>query len=401
MRRNIRIAMVNTASTIGGAAKIAQKLADSVSKNILDIDCELFHAENSTGNPKSAHTHSLYLKYYNVFLARILGSATVMDTGITNHLTNSASDWDVLHIHNLHGYYLNYQRLLSCFAQKPIVWTWHDMWGATGRCAFSFKCDRWVDGCYKCPNKSYYPAAWIDHAHKEFEEKQNLFNSLKNLTIVAPSDWLAEIAIQRGFKTNQIKVIPNPIDLDNFKYIPTSEAKSKLDLDQNKKYILFVAADCSDKRKGYKDFEQLICTLGLNGIAIGKVPESTYKKIKYTGEISNPQRLAEYYSAADALIVPSKADNFPTTILEAIACGTPVFAYATGGIPSQIPTFWDGLVTHNDLDMLITKVASHINDDGKNITLQNKLASHASKQWSCDKIAKQYADIYYRLTEGI
>lgn len=244
-------------------------------------------------------------------------------------------DPDIVHLHNLHGYYLNNEILFAELARtdKPIVMTLHDCWTFTGHCAYPLACGKWKTGCGKCPRIKSYPKAVIDQSRRNFKDKNRLFTLPQNVTVVTPSNWLAGLAKHSFLEKYPIKIIPNGIDLTVFR--PTvSDFKAKNGIKEGEKIALGVA-NFHDPNKGFNDFTALpkllpgcrIVLVGLSEKQISSLPEgmSGFCRIK------NPSQLAEIYSAADVFVNPTYADNFPTVNLEALACGTPVITYETGG----------------------------------------------------------------------
>ena len=250
---------------------------------------------------------------------------------------------DVIHLHNLHGYYLNVKLLFNYLKTcgKKVVWTLHDCWSFTGHCAYFDcpHCDKWQTECGKCIRAKDYPKAIFSHAKRNFKRKKQIFCGVPNLTIVTPSKWLAELVKQSFLKEYPVQVINNGIDLTVFK--PTaSDFKEKYGL-QNKKVILGVA-NVWEKRKGFDDFLELaklisddyrIVLVGVTDEQLKKLPPKVIG-IKRTNSATE---LAQIYTAADVLFNPTYEDNYPTVNLEAQACGTPVITYPTGGSVESVP----------------------------------------------------------------
>lgn len=249
---------------------------------------------------------------------------------------------DLVHLHNIHGYYLNIGMLMRYLKYKniPVVWTLHDCWSFTGHCAYfdSPKCDRWKDACGNCPRLHDYPESWLmDHSRQNLQMKKELFSGFKNLTIITPSHWLENLVNQSFLGAYPIEVIENGIDLTKFN--PTdSDLRKQYGLIDKRVYIS--VAMVWDRRKGLDDLisishqlddnEQLIL-IGLTKQQIAKLP-SNIIGIKRTNSV---EELAAFYSIADVTLVPSYEDNYPTVVLESLACCTPVVAYHTGGIPEM------------------------------------------------------------------
>lgn len=246
-------------------------------------------------------------------------------------------DPDVIHLHNLHGYYINIEVLFDYLrtCEKKIIWTLHDCWAFTGHAAFceTANCERWIAGCYDCPKKNDYPVSLFDKSTENWKKKKNLMEGIPNLTIVTPSEWLANLVRNSFLAQYPVLVIHNGVNTSVFK--PTDSAvKERLGL-QNKKIILGVAA-LWEKRKGLDDFiciskmlpaQYQVVLVGLSRKQIRHLPKSIVG-IERTNSV---KELVELYTAADVYVNPTYEDNYPTTNLEAIACGTPVVTFNTGG----------------------------------------------------------------------
>ena len=390
----MKVSMVNTEKNRGGAARMASFLAKTMNETCSDVDATLYH--NQDDIIENCH-HGLkfpFSNYVNAFLSRIGGSECVYDFSFSDKIISLAHDSDVLHVHNLHGYYLNWKKLLLSFQNKPILWTWHDQWGATGRCGFSMDCDNWKSGCKKCPHMDYYPNAWLDFASSEFKAKSEIYETAKNLHIVSPSQWLADIAIERGINPEQVSVIPNPVDVSSYIKYDKAAARNKLNLPVDKYIALFIAADCNDPRKGYEDFVESVKGLPLTPLVVGIEPVKRHEGFIYVGETRSQAKLSLYYSAADIMVFTSKADNYPNTIIECLICGTPVCAYSVGGVPSQLHNSLCHLVDFNDTSAIRKYLEVESAGAGKTPDISIELQNYATSMWSGDIIANKYRDLY-------
>lgn len=391
---DLSIAMVNTEATRGGAARMAASLVKTINSQSSGISATLFHCEDNLEVDHLVGLKRRGSRPINAGLARLGGSYAVCDLGVANELIERTKEADVLHVHNLHGYYLNFEKLLLAWKERPVVWTWHDMWGATGRCGFAFDCEGWKAGCKKCPSMETYPAAWIDRARSEFSKKGALYGQMKNLTIVSPSQWLADIAIERGFDPKKVTVIPNLVDIDRFKLIFKGEARAELNLDPEKFVVLFLASDCGDKRKGYDDFAQVTRNQPWQAIAVGKPPAEPADHILHVGVVKDQKMINRYYAAADVMVIPTYADNYPNTVIESLLSGTPVVGYNEGGVASQLDLDGCKVVEKGSVDGLINEMKSYIQSGGKTEALSCNLSGLAVNRWSPDRITDLYLDLY-------
>lgn len=246
---------------------------------------------------------------------------------------------DIIHLHNIHGYYLNYPLLFDYFKRwgGPIVWTFHDCWPYTGHCAYyDFAgCERWQTGCHNCPQLRSYPSSLMaDRSRLNYVDKYNAFTGCQNMRLVAVSDWLNYELNTSFFKGYPISTIHNGIDLSIFKPTHTSNKN------ENTKLILGVAS-IWEARKGLEEFYELrnllpynyaIVLVGLSKSQIASLPDG----ITGIRRTENIDQLVKLYSEADVFANPTLEDNYPTTNLEALACGTPVVTYNTGGSPEAV-----------------------------------------------------------------
>lgn len=248
-------------------------------------------------------------------------------------------DPDIIHLHNIHGYYINLEVLFNYLkiSNKRIIWTFHDCWAFTGHAAYceAANCERWEAGCYKCPKRNDYPTSMVDRSYYNWHKKKKVIQDIPNMTIVTPSVWLAGLVRKSYFAGYPVKVINNGVDMNTFKPVNSSEMRNKLNIG-DKKVILGVAAIWDD-RKGLSDFFKLneiidtkkykIVLVGLNKKQIEALP----KNIIGINQTDSIDELVQLYSLAEVFLNPTYEDNYPTTNIEAIACGTPVITYKTGG----------------------------------------------------------------------
>lgn len=288
------------------------------------------------GDKAGVYLHALYTR-----ISDRTGFASV-------HSTKRLITWleqikpDIIHLHCVHGYYINLPILFDYIRRKHIkvFWTQHDCWSFTGHCAYfdMVGCEKWKDGCHHCEQIVTYPTAYVDASKRNWHDKKNMFSGL-NITIITPCEWLKNVMEKSFLNQYEIKVIHNGIDTDVFRFRENS-VKEMYQIEK-KDILLGVASEWSE-RKGLKDFLGLdklidhekyqIVIVGVTAKQKATLP-STIIGIERT---NNVQELIELYSAASCFINPTYEDNFPTTNLEALACGTPVITYKTGGSPESV-----------------------------------------------------------------
>lgn len=313
-------------------------------------------------------------------------------------------DPDIIHLHNLHGYFLNVEVLFKYLksAGKPIVWTLHDCWPFTGHCSHYdyVGCDRWKTKCYSCPNKNAYPTSWLlDNSTQNYFRKKGLFTGLDSMRIVAPSGWLANQVKESFLKDYPMEVLSNGVNLAIFKpHNEIDSIKERYGL-KGKRLILGVASFWG-RHKGLDDFIRLsslipgdttIALIGLNK----KQQEGLPANIIGISRTENVDELAAFYSAADVFVNPTYVDTFPTTNLEALACGTPVVTYNTGGSPESLDQETGMVVEKGDLTGLSEAVKS-ILDQGKKHYAE-KCIARAQLLYNKEECYLKYLDLYKKM----
>lgn len=308
---------------------------------------------------------------------------------------------DLIQLHILHGYYVNLEMLFNYIKDHkiPVVWTFHDCWAFTGHCPYFdlVGCNKWITGCYACPQKNHHPTSWLfDNSKWNWNKKKELFCGVDNLTIVTPSKWLEGLVKKSFLRLCKTRVINNGINLSSFK--PTSgKMLSKYQL-EDKKIILGVSSTWAAS-KGLNDFYELanklpdeyrIVLVGLDDGQIKRLP----KGIVGIRRTDNVQELAELYTAAALFLNPTYEDNFPTTNLEALACGTPVVTYQTGGSPEAAGNSYGKVISKGDKKALFEYI---ISEEWKMIT-SDACIQHA-KAFDEQKRFIEYVDLYQEILQ--
>ncbi len=319
-------------------------------------------------------------------------------------------DADIINLHWVNGGFLSLNSLsLLGKLNKPIVWTLHDMWAFTGGCHYNLECLKFVDQCNNCPSLKLRTGN--DLSSKIFNSKKNIYSNL-NLTIATCSNWLAEEAKRSTLlKGRKAITISNPIDTKIYMPIEQKIAQGKLNLSQDRFYLLIGAMNLKDKRKGfrflvealkyihknYKEFNEKIEILTFGKLDRYLKREIPYKKHQL-GKINNEKDLVYLYNSADLYIAPSLQDNLPNTVLESISCGTPVVAFKVGGITDMITHNENGylaeLKSSKDLANGIVKLLS---DSELLKEMGNKCRQKTIKQFEESKVANQYLNLYQEL----
>ena len=269
---------------------------------------------------------------------------------------------DIIHLHNLHGWYINLPMLFDYIRKNKVktVWTLHDCWAFTAQCShFTMEnCEKWKSGCYACPRYRKYPYTFVDRTDRMWTLKKKWFSGIKDLTIVTPSKWLADLVAQSFLKDYDVKVINNGINLEIFKPAPNT-IREKYGL-QNKKIVLGVSTSWG-YAKGLDIFVSLSKSLpdDYKIILVGtteKIDKQLPDNILSIHRTESPQELAEIYTAADVFVNPTREEVLGLVNIEAQACGTPVIMYNTGGSPETIDKETGYIIDNNDVDDLLNMI---------------------------------------------
>lgn len=307
---------------------------------------------------------------------------------------------DLIHLHIMHDTFINAYMLFDFLAKSniPVVWTFHDCYPITGQCVYFdiCNCEKWKKGCSNCPQLHRYPESYLfDKTKYLWKQKKTLFNNINKLTIVTPSLWLSNLIKESFLKSKNVIVINNGIDLEKF-HPTNSDFREKYNL-TDKKIILGVGY-IWNKRKGIDDFIELskkisdeykIVLVGTND-QIDKILPNNILSIHRT---YNQEELIKIYSASDVFVNPTREDNFPTTNIESLACGTPVITYQTGGSAEIIDENCGFCVKTGDIDTLIERIIFTCN---KKPFSKNACVSRA-KQFGMHDKYKEYINLFNSL----
>lgn len=349
----MKILQINSHYNQGGAARIVacihrQLLADGQESYVA-------YGRGQKGEEGTYRFNTVPEVLLSAACSRFLGKNGWYNRTATRRLLSFMErvEPDVIHLHALHGYYLNFPMLFDYINSReiPCVWTFHDCHAFTGNCGYFFDCEKWKTGCGSCPYLKNYPASqWFDRTGVMWRQKRELFTQGTKKVVVTPSLWLTEQAKQSCFGKYPCITIHNGIDTKQVFYPRDRRAcREKYGFGQEEKLILGIAVGYRDERKGAKYIIQLAKNLGSRAkviligwnrendcLLVGSDGKKIADNIVTIPNTSDADMLAEYYSMADVFVIPSLAENYATTTLEAMACGTPAVGFDVGGIPEQL-----------------------------------------------------------------
>ena len=316
----------------------------------------------------------------------------------------------IVHCHNLHGSYFDLRALPWLSQQVPVVLTLHDAWLLSGHCAHSFDCERWKIGCGQCPDLTVYPAIKRDATAFNWQRKRDIY-ARSHLYITTPSRWLMDKVQQSILMAGakECRVIPNGVDLSIFHPADRQAVRATLGMPQDAKVLLFTAHGI--QRNIWKDYQTLRAAIAqvaerLHGqdvflIALGEdLPAERIGRaeVRFVPYQMNPKVVARYYQAADVYVHAARADTFPNTVLEALACGTPVVATAVGGIPEQIGEGVTGFLTPiGDSDVMADRIVKLLTDDDLRRRMITQAVDMARKHFDLNQQADDYLAWYQEI----
>jgi glycosyltransferase involved in cell wall biosynthesis len=437
----MRILQVSMLGNVGGAARIAWDLRDAyqyrghrsmlavgflapneLSEDIFRIDNERFRSRWS----RSLYALPTFMRARGIRGSQIVRNLVLpiaqpqrfrqrrqgiedFDYPATARLNDMAPQRpEIINCHNLHDGYFDLRALEKLSSQTPAVLTLHDMWLLTGHCAHAMECMRWQEGCGQCPDLNRYPSVARDATRFNWRQKRSIYAS-SHLYVISVSHWMMRNVERSMLEPADYQVIPNGVDLRVFHPSNALQARRDLGLPEDAFVVLFAGAYAQSSV--YKDYStaqraaQLMAPhvnsgqlvfVNLGGRSDKVTVEGNLQTYSYKYR-SAPQDVARFYWAADLFLHAANADTFPATVLESLACGTPVVATAVGGIPEQIDHGVTGfLVPKGDADTMAQRSLDLIRNSLLRRSLAHNSAVQAQKRFDFERQVSEYLDFYER-----
>lgn len=344
----------------GSTGRIMFDLADALEAEDHQVLCTAGFTWKTVRRPDFFITSNIIEKTIHMCLARITGLTGCFSVLSTWRLLRKLDVYkpDIIHLHNLHGWFLNLPMFCRYIKKRgiPVVWTLHDCWILTGHCPHfeMVGCEKWKTECHHCPLYRQYPQTLTDHSAQMHRRKKRWFSGFRYLTFATPSQWLADRLGESYLSSYPVEVIPNGIDSTIF-------CPRKSNIRQRYKitapYIVLGVAYAWDNKKGLDVFQLLANNLGKDYQIILVGTDSHVDQLLPSTVISihrtqDPIEMAEFYTVADVFVNPTREDTFPTVNLEALSCGTPVVTFCTGGSPESLDNTCGSVVPKNDTPAL-------------------------------------------------
>jgi len=395
----MKIVMIGTTDILGGAAQVGWNIKQELERSGHSVS--LFVADKQSDDP---NVHIIPRSYIRKRLGFLLGIETMVQTDWLLK-TEEFKKADIIHCHNLHGRYFNLETLKKMSQLKPVVWTLHDEWAITPHCACTMQSEDMKYGLYTCPSIETPPRLLWNNTRWLARWKTQIYQHAK-LHIVVPSRWLMQRVKNTVLNKQDIQYVPNGINTGIFMQTDKQEARARLGLPKNKRLILSLADNVQDNPwKGWKYTEAVMDHYAHDSqtafVIVGnREAKESNERTLYRGYVQDQEQLALYYSACDALLFTSVAENLPLVVLEAASCGLPVIAFDVGGVKEAIEDRASGYIAEyrnsddliNGIDWLFSLEKAALNTVSKNA------ARKIRETFDLAQMTTSYIELYEKLS---
>ncbi|MDE6514423.1 MAG: glycosyltransferase [Bacteroidales bacterium] len=413
----MKVVIINTAERNGGAAVAANRLLKALS-TVPGMEATMLVRDKVTDDPQVVSINTTACKrrlnkvrfaweralifFANRFNRRGLFQVSIANTGTDISRLPIVREADIIHLHWINQGFLSLRDLRALQRLgKPIVWTLHDLWPATGICHYPDTCTRYRTQCGHCPQMAATPL--LPLSRRVFKKKMKL--DFSRTAFVGCSRWITDMAQTSGLlRQAGFHAIPNPIDGTVFHPIARNEARQRFLLPTDRPIVLFAAAKVSDTRKGIKYLIEACRLLyqqgsqcfdvALLGGQLDGLAASFPCRVHCLGYLTAPEDIRAAYACATVFVIPSLEDNLPNTVMESLACGTPCVGFRTGGIPEMIDHLQNGYIArYKDAQDLADGIAWALNHPDAQ-ALSNACLQKVDDCYRPDVVARQYQALY-------
>lgn len=401
----MKVLQINSFFSVGGPPRIVNGIHDTLVEQ--GHECKIAAArEQYYSKEDSIRIGTKLGVYFNALSCRLFDDDGFRSKKATQELVWRIKEYDpdVIHLHNLHSYYMNIEILFEYLkgCGKPIFWTLHDCWAFTGHCTHFVVagCEQWKTQCQECIQIKEFPSCYgIGNVYENHRRKKQAFSGVPDLTIITPSRWLANLVRQSFLGEYPVEIVNNGIDLAKFTPVK-GDFRDQYGL--NGKFIALGVAAVWQKKKGFDDFIKLVNLVDedVRIVLVGvteKQKKMLPKEIIGISKTGNIRQLAEIYSAADVFVNPTYEDTFPTVNIEALACGTPIITYNSGGSPEIANPENEIVCPVGDVKSL----SESIREIKENKKYKNEdLLTVNSKRYSRERMTEKYIELYMQSIGG-
>ena len=398
----MKIVQINSTCGSGSTGKICVAVSELLTKQ--GIENYILYTSGKSSYPLGIRYMSYVETKWQALRSKTIGNYGFQSAKATKRLLVELDRIapDIIHLHNLHSHNVHLGILFSYIKERKIkiFWTFHDCWAFTGYCPHytMIGCNQWVEsGCRNCPQRKHY--SWfLDRSRRLFDRKKQLFSGL-DLTIITPSQWLADQVKMSFLKEYPVKVINNGINLSVF-FPRETDFRKKYGLEN--KYILLGVAFGWGRRKGLDVFIRLAERLDpekFQIVLVGtdeKVDKLLPPNVLSIHRTENQAQLAEIYSAADLFVNPTREENYPSVNMESLACGIPVLTFRTGGSPESLDEKTGAVVERDDEEALYEAVLR----TAKGKCFSPEDCVNRAVDFSEETKFREYIDIYEAIRGG-
>lgn len=401
MERRVRmkVLMINSVCGIRSTGRICTDIAGLLEEQ--GHECKIAYGRESV--PEKYRKYAIRVGsrvgvYFHALLARIFDRAGFGSKTATRRLIKQIKEYDpdIIHLHNLHGYYVHIGVLFDFLRKynKPILWSYYDCWSFTGHCAhFDFnRCDKWKSGCERCAYKREYPRSIFCGAKRNYKKKKELFTGLSRLQLIVPSRWMQAMAGQSYMKEYPICVLPNGIDLNVFG-MATSDFKAKNGVTD--KFMVLGVSSFWNKMKGLDVFNRLAEDLDdkiFQVVLVGKAEEGSLSdKILHIPATNNIKELCALYTAADVFVNPTLQETQGLTTIEAFSCGTPAVVFDSGGAAECVDDTCGLVVDRGDYDGLLDAI---LRLQQKKVLFDAQDCIRAAQGYEANRLCQDFVRLY-------
>jgi len=313
-------------------------------------------------------------------------------------------DVDLVHLHNVHGYYFNLLNVRLLPDDLPVVWTFHDMWPVTGNCVHSYDCDRFQSACGNCPQLDSYPPLWLDTTRLLLAVKKRLLPH-ERLHVAVPSAWMERQTRASTIPYDPVTHVPNGIDTEQFRPVDSVAARDRFDID-NDRVVLFSAGNLTDPNKGLSDLLETLGSVGPDEVTLlalgrGSVPPESVPAgctVRAPGFLSQSEMVLAY-NAADVTVVPSYGESFCLTATESMACETPVVGYDVGGLGEQLTDRVGWVVDPGDVESFTAALNGALANAEQREARGRAARAHVTDSYRIETTVDRYFELYRRILD--